>query len=244
MVSETIKYYIEVFCMQLYFYNGQPTTYSITKDGRLFNHKTNRWLKGQISKHNYKSFQLSLLNDKKRLYAHRMIMETYSPHKNQSNLEVNHKNGNKLDNRLDNLEWLTPSQNKQHAKENYLNSSKKLYCYNLEKELVAVYNSVMDAHRITGVSTSTLSQAANSFPKILSKDYYWSYDEIKNFEVEVIDTGKAKQVGKYSLEGKFIDQYKSLSEAGRKNNCSRTHIGECCNGKLKTYKNFIWKYII
>ena len=83
--------------MQLYFYNGQPTTYYITEDAKLFNEKTQKWLKGQVSKNGYLTYNISIEGVKKRLYAHRMLMETYKPHPNSKNLEVNHINGKKLD---------------------------------------------------------------------------------------------------------------------------------------------------
>ena len=42
--------------MKLYFYNDQPTTYFITEDGKCKNQKTNKWLKGQISKNGYLTY--------------------------------------------------------------------------------------------------------------------------------------------------------------------------------------------
>lgn len=85
--------------------------------------------------------------------------------------------------------------------------------------------------------------ACNKKNKVLCHGYYWSFENNNDFLIEVLESGKAKKVGKYTLTGNLIQEYNSLSEAGRDNNCSRTHIGECCNGKLKTYKNFIWKFI-
>lgn len=46
---------------------------------------------------------------------HRMVLETFYPVDNMENLFVNHKNGNKTDNRLCNLEWCTKSGNAYHA---------------------------------------------------------------------------------------------------------------------------------
>ena len=66
--------------MRLYIYNGQVTTYYITTNGELFNSKTGKWLKGQInSKNGYKSYNISIDGESKRLYAHRMVAETYIP---------------------------------------------------------------------------------------------------------------------------------------------------------------------
>lgn len=53
---------------------------------------------------------------------------------------------------------------------------------------------------------------------------------------------QSKKVGQYSLEGKLLQVYNSTKEAQR-NGFSSGHISECCNGKRKKYKNYIWKYL-
>ena len=101
--------------MQLYFYNGQPTNYQITRNGSLYNIKTKKWLKGQVSKNGYRTYHISLNGERKRLYAHRMVLMTFDPLHNMEDYEVNHINGDKLNNNLENLEWVTSKENKQHA---------------------------------------------------------------------------------------------------------------------------------
>lgn len=51
-----------------------------------------------------------------------------------------------------------------------------------------------------------------------------------------------KKVYKMSLENKFLQSYESLKDAANKNNCEKSGISACCNGKIKTYKGYIWKY--
>ena len=53
---------------------------------------------------------------------------------------------------------------------------------------------------------------------------------------------KAKEVLQFSLEDKFISEYKSCKEASDKTNCSREMIRACCIGKYSKSCGFKWKY--
>lgn len=52
--------------------------------------------------------------------VHRIILQTFKPNNDFSNLECNHINGNKTDNNIDNLEWVTRKQNLNHCIDNNL----------------------------------------------------------------------------------------------------------------------------
>ena len=54
-----------------------------------------------------------------------------------------------------------------------------------------------------------------------------------------------KSVGKFDMEGNFIEKYSSLIEAARKNNTYHQQIGKVCNGnrKYKSTGGFIWKFL-
>lgn len=51
-----------------------------------------------------------------------------------------------------------------------------------------------------------------------------------------------KPVCKFDLNGNFIEEYSSASEAARILNLNQRSISKACNGKLKTYSGFIWKF--
>lgn len=69
----------------------------------------------------YKNVGLSDGNGKiKTKQVHRLVMTTFNPIDNMEHLQVNHKDCNKSNNNLENLEWTTPSENTKHASDNKL----------------------------------------------------------------------------------------------------------------------------
>ena len=232
--------------MKLYTYNGQPTNYSITEDGKVFSHTSNKFLKGSVNKNGYVVYTLRLPNRQvKKKLAHRLVMETFSPNLKSKELEVNHKNGIKTDNRLENLEWVTRQENLQHAFENDLcGLSKKIYAFNEDKELVAFWRSLAYLYRDTGFQTGNISRNCLEKERIKINGYYWSFSEEPDFEIKKIESGKAKPIGRYDLNGNLIETYPSRAAAARALNCNPYHISEVCNGKLKSYKGYWWKYLI
>ncbi len=98
--------------------------YMIGNNGNILTIKTNK-IKKIDNYLEYSKITLSDINYKKKNFAvHRLVAEAFIP--NPLNKEyVNHINGNKKDNRVDNLEWLTPSENTQHAYNTGLTIPKK-----------------------------------------------------------------------------------------------------------------------
>lgn len=230
--------------MQLYIYNGQVTSYYITTTGELFNSKTGNWLKGQYNKKNgYKSYNISIDGEHHRLYAHRMVAETYLP-RIEGKTEVNHIDGNKKNNNLENLEWVNSKENKIHAKKIglYDNNLCKVYCFDENKKLVCVYESIRDACAINHFNESWMVEQLNRKIKTLSHGYYWSRTSNNDFEIQLHNnSGRAVAVGQYTIDGVLVEKFKSYSEVERKTGYRAERISDCCNGRIKTYRGYIWK---
>ena len=89
--------------------------YDITTDGEIINKHTGRHVKGQKNGKGY----LRVSIGGKLQFVHRLVAQKYIP--NPNNLpQVNHKDGNKLNNCVDNLEWVSNKENRDHAIKNGL----------------------------------------------------------------------------------------------------------------------------
>lgn len=111
---------------------GYEGLYAITKDGRIWSYprggRKGKFLKTSISVHGYVVANLTTKVGKKSKhytpFVHRLYAFAYLP--NPLNLpQINHKNGIKTDNRLENLEWCTPQQNTQHGYDIGLNKRER-----------------------------------------------------------------------------------------------------------------------
>ena len=97
---------------------------------------------------------------------------------------------------------------------------------------------------MTGYNVSWLIEQLNREVKTLSHGYYWSDSSDNNFETKISRIQPAqKRVGQYNHEGTLIEIYSGLSEAGRKTFFDRHRISDCCNGKISSYKGYVWKFI-
>lgn len=91
--------------------------YTITREGEVINNHNGRKVKPQKNGKGY----LRVSIGGKLQFVHRLVAEQYVPNP-QGKKQVNHKDGNKLNNCADNLEWATNQENRTHALKNGLHT--------------------------------------------------------------------------------------------------------------------------
>jgi hypothetical protein len=88
--------------------------YAINREGEVISLRFNRKLKPYKDRKGYICLGIGTGTSRKHLKIHRLVAEAYIDNIN-NHPQVNHINCNKTDNRVENLEWCTPSQNIKHA---------------------------------------------------------------------------------------------------------------------------------
>lgn len=123
--------------------------------GRLTGKKPNRYLSVALYKeHKVKYFRI-----------HRLVAETFL---GKSNLTVNHKDKNVLNNKLDNLEYLTNKDNMRYSR------AKKVNQYDLEGNLIKTWNAIIDATK--ELKINHISQACRGI-RNTAGGYIWKFKE-------------------------------------------------------------------
>jgi len=92
----------------------QDCMYCVDENGNVFSSFSNKYLKLSKSKTGYLVVNVRVGGLRQPVYVHRLVAEAFIPNPDNKPF-VNHKDGNKENNTLLNLEWVTDQENKEHA---------------------------------------------------------------------------------------------------------------------------------
>lgn len=120
-------------------------------------------------------------------------------------------------------------------------SSKKVIQYSLKGEFIKEWDSLSDITRETGICFKGISACCRSKCKTF-KGYVWKYNGtayIPIIKAEVIE--RRKKVYQYTLDGKFIKEWESVSKAAM--DLKVNHISGACLGQFKCAGGFQWSFV-
>jgi hypothetical protein len=113
------------------------------------------------------------------LRIHRLVAEAFVKNDDPKNKDqVNHIDGDKTNNKAENLEWVTQSENLKHAvKEGLLKTQARKICrYDKEDKLLNTYDSIAQAAEKTGIDDGSICKVCKNINKSAG-GYKWKYED-------------------------------------------------------------------
>ena len=163
--------------------------YVKAKNGRI------QFVKGQIKAISYNKrvniYEVHLVKDGKRkcIKIHRLVAEAFIPNDDPANkTTVNHIDGNRANNKAENLEWLSYSDNLEHSyielhrpinRPKYM--KRRCVCIDKATNAKTLYESIESTSRGTGVSTTQIRRIADG--ECINKQYDFKVEGINNFYI-------------------------------------------------------------
>ena len=84
--------------------------YKVTKDGEVYSKYRSKWMSKHTDRKGYYYFSLWIDGRTKLMKAHRLVALAFIPNPDEKPF-IHHKDGNRKNNNISNLEWVTPSEN-------------------------------------------------------------------------------------------------------------------------------------
>ena len=158
---------------------GYEDKYAITSCGKVWSYKTKKFLSTHKNSKGYKRAYLCKGNGGKFLAIHKLVAMAYIP--NPDNLpQINHKDENKENNTVNNLEWCTNKYNSNYGTRNERmakSKTKKVLCVELNR----IFDSEKQAERELNIGVARISECCSGKNKTAG-GYHWRYADEKESE--------------------------------------------------------------
>lgn len=225
--------------------------YYVTSQGDVVNAKGNTLAYTVNKKTGYKTVSLWKNNKGSSKTIHRLVALTYLP--NPNNLpEVNHIDGNKLNNQVNNLEWVTRSENMIHAYATGLAKQSKqtrrldapTYESLLERFLLGESMTALATEHSAGLARVTINMRKLAKDRGVHEKFEAQLKEQKRIRNTQANATKKQEVAQYTLDGELVAVHTSLTSASKALGKSTTGpISNAVRGIAKTAYGFKWELV-
>lgn len=228
--------------------NSIETIYSVNSEGLVRNDISGRILRQQIQ-NGYCHVTLSISKKACRFRVHRLVAEAFIENKEEKPY-VNHIDGKRDNNKIENLEWVTPSENTQLSflMGTKLPTREKRVCqYNLDGSFISEFVSLEEAARRTDSSSSKITLCCQ-FKRKTHNNFQWRYYEDKVSKLQPVNPcrTKPKRIAQIDpVTDEVICIYESITKAAKAVEGQSSAICNVLSGKKQTvtHKGFKWKIV-
>ena len=226
----------------------KETNYSISETGEVKNDVSGRMLNPSIQQ-GYCHVGLTIDGKIRRFRVHRLVAIAFIENP-ENKPYVNHIDGCRSNNSVQNLEWCTPAENTQHAVRTGLMSptrEKRVIQYSLDGEKIQEFISLSEAARQTGSQGAKITLCCQ-FQRKTHNGFQWRYKEDEQDSIQKVNESPTKKKAVAQINPKtneVIATYESIADAARAVNGTSSAIIHVIKGdkQTKTHKGFGWKLV-
>ena len=237
---------------------GYEGLYNVNKCGEVLSVRSGKLLTVCKDGQGYMNVALSK-NGKSRTHkVHRLVALAFILNPNNYPY-INHKDEDKTNNNVENLEWCTPKYNLNYGtaikrrseaiKASPVKQRKAVIQLSLSGVFIKEYRSTKEASEETGIDRRQISCAMHHVGK-QAQGYLWVLKDDYNKNIDygeihkrVSTHPKVKRIAQYTKDGIFVKKWNSLKEAHLNLGINYSSLTNCLHGKYSHAGGFVWKFI-